>query len=104
MRNWIEVTKSRERRFPTSGLKCCPLCGVLNAVQNASCFVCSWHGAFDHDPELIEAALVELLSRCPELADALDEPSPPVQAPISWWRRLGRSFGLWLHGGLDLRV
>ena len=102
MRNWIEATGPRERRFPTDGLKCCPLCGVLNAAQNASCFVCDWRGAFDHDPALVEAALIELLERCPDLAEALAE--APSRLPVAWWRRVGRSLGLWLHGGLDLRV
>ena len=102
MRNWIEDTGSRQRRFPTDGLKCCPLCDVLNAAQNANCFVCGWHGAFEHDPAVIEASLVALLEKCPELADAMAE-SPPA-APMPWWRRIGKSLGFWQDDGLDLRV
>lgn len=72
------------KRLPIENLKRCPLCGVLNAIHNAECFVCRWHGEFDHDPERIGDCLLDLLERCPELADAMTEPAKP---PISWWTR-----------------
>ena len=65
-----------QRRLPVENLKRCPLCGVLNALNNCECFVCRWHGGFDHDPNRIEECLLDLLERCPELADAMSEPVP----------------------------
>lgn len=83
-----------QRKLPVDNLKCCPLCGVLNAVQNAECFVCRWHGGFDHDPSRIEGCLMELLDRCPELADAMSEPEPERPTLMTrlqaWWRGLFR--------------
>lgn len=45
-----------------SELKLCELCGWLNLDSNSECFVCGWHGKFDHNPEAIRAA-VELAVR-----------------------------------------
>ena len=102
MRNWTDSQHLQERRLPTDNLKCCPLCGVLNAVQNSECFVCGWYGRFDHDPALIEACLVELLERCPELVDAMAEvPSAPA---LPWWRRVVEGARGLFRRGLDLRV
>lgn len=83
------------RRLPVENLKCCPLCGVLNAARNAECFVCRWHGEFDRDPVRIEECLLDLLDRCPELADAMAEPVPVKQgflARVKDWigNRIGR--------------
>jgi hypothetical protein len=54
----------------------CPLCGAINSTDNDECFVCTWHGAFEHDTELVEEGLAELLEHCPELEEViLDTPS-----------------------------
>ncbi|MCS6774957.1 MAG: hypothetical protein RMJ43_08635 [Chloroherpetonaceae bacterium] len=45
-----------------SELKICDLCGWLNLVSNKECFVCGWHGHFEHDPDVVRAA-VELAVR-----------------------------------------
>lgn len=90
------------RRLRADNLKCCPLCGGLNAVHNAECFVCRWHGAFDHDPDRIQDSLLDLLDRCPELADAMTEPDRPKGSP---WKRfihwVSSRFG---RRALDLKV
>lgn len=49
------------RRIAQSNLKRCPLCNALNARVNRSCFVCDWHGAFDHDPFRIEESLIRMI-------------------------------------------
>src|SRR5687768_6741943 len=86
MSNWLGKVENTvlQRRLPVENLKCCPLCGVLNAVHNAECFVCRWHGGFDHDPDRIEDCLLELLERCPELADAMSEPVP---VKLTLWQK-----------------
>jgi hypothetical protein len=48
--------------FRESDLKICELCGHLNLDRNPECFVCGWHGRFEHSPEVIRAA-VELAVR-----------------------------------------
>ena len=91
-----------KRRLPVENLKRCPLCGVLNAVQNCECFVCRWHGGFDHDPDRIGECLLDLLERCPELADAISETPEP---PKTWWTKVKDWWaGLFLRRRLDLRV
>lgn len=85
------------RRMPLRKLKCCPLCGSVNARANRECFVCGWKGTFDEDPTTIERGLADLIERCPDLADILLAPPPR-----STW--LGRLFG-WLapRRHIDLR-
>lgn len=71
-----KYTKARiatHRKHAAEALKRCPLCGAINARTNGECYVCLWHGTFDHDPARVEAGLEELLVVCPELADALIE-------------------------------
>lgn len=51
-------------------LKLCPLCGAVNSMANAECFVCTWHGQFEHDAEAIESGLALILGQCPEILDA----------------------------------
>jgi len=63
-----------QRRRAAEALKRCPLCDAINAMSNEECFVCTWHGEFNHDPDNVEAGLGELLDRCPELADAMMTP------------------------------
>jgi hypothetical protein len=48
--------------FRETELKICELCGWLNLISNTECFVCSWHGHFDRDPQAVHAA-VELALR-----------------------------------------
>lgn len=57
----------REQRLAARNLKRCPLCEALNSSRNNECFVCSWHGVFDHRPESIEEGLIELLLREPKV-------------------------------------
>lgn len=79
-----------QRRLAADSLKCCPLCGAVNALSNEECFVCRWHGSFVHDPYRVEEGLGELLAQCPELVEALlDEPEEPLtwfQKAILWLR------------------
>lgn len=62
----FESSENR-RRIAQAHLKLCPVCDSLNALSNDECFVCSWHGQFDHDAHRIEESLVRLLISCPEL-------------------------------------
>ena len=88
--HWTDQRLEAQMRLAIDSLKCCPLCGAVNAAQNGECFVCRWHGRFDHDPERIEHGLVDLLDRCPELIDMmLEAPIPRV----SRWDRVRRFFG-----------
>lgn len=100
---WMEH-ESRERwsssrRQPVHTLKRCPLCGTLNAAENDDCFTCSWHGSFETDPYEIEAGLIDLMDRCPELTDYI--PQRPrrsrFQRLLTWAARL-------LGRRLDLRM
>ena len=43
--------------FRETDLKICDLCGWLNLASNSECFVCGWHGHFEHDPDTIHAAM-----------------------------------------------
>ena len=54
--------QGRMIELTTSELKLCELCGWLNLESNSECFVCGWHGQFEHNPEAIKAA-VELTVR-----------------------------------------
>lgn len=59
------------RKLAVGNLKRCPLCGTVNAKLNCECFVCRWHGDFDHDPIAVEEGLIEVLEQCPELIDCI---------------------------------
>ena len=78
------------RRFAAENLKRCPLCGAVNAKQNAECFLCTWSGRFEYQIEAVEEGLEELLQRCPELVELLIEPPTPVgrikERIVSLWR------------------
>lgn len=104
MGNWFSIRQSNPhvpvRTLAAEHLKRCPLCGALNAVPNRECFVCRWHGAFDHDAERIGRSLNELVERCPELASAMSRPRPNGDVKPSLWQRLKR----WLGLRLDLFV
>ncbi len=81
------------RRLAAESLKRCPLCGAVNARANGECFVCRWSGGFDHDPDHVEEGLSELLTRCPELADAMMETPTRMQIVKGWIRRAIRRIG-----------
>lgn len=89
------IDRSDARRWRVSlHLKRCPLCSTLNSVQNRECVTCCWSGRFEQDPETIESSFLELVDRCPEIAEAFPEVAPAKG--MSWrvrWRRLvGRVF------------
>jgi hypothetical protein len=104
MSDWKEPRTLRmeaQRRLAADSLKCCPLCGAVNAMTNEECFVCRWHGEFDHDPYRVEEGLGELLMQCPELVDAMMDVTPPrlnrMERLRAWFRGLFRR-------RVDLRV
>jgi hypothetical protein len=80
-------------------LKRCPLCGALNGRANDRCFVCTWSGRFETDAETLHEGLLELMERCPEVAQALfrenDRRLRFGMALRAWWRALR---------GFDMRV
>ncbi|MCX7798956.1 MAG: hypothetical protein N2109_01275 [Fimbriimonadales bacterium] len=102
MGNWFSIRQSDPqapvRTLAAEHLKRCPLCGALNAIPNGECFVCRWHGAFDHDAERIERSLNELVERCPELASAMSRARVSTVARPSLLQRLRR----WLGRRIDL--
>lgn len=69
-----------KRRLAVESLMRCPLCGAVNASSNDECFVCTWAGAFEHEPEMIEEGLADLLDRCPELEDVILENDSPSKS------------------------
>ena len=83
-------TQESHRRLAAESLKRCPLCGAVNARSNGECFVCRWAGHFDHNPAHVEEGLSELLTRCPELADAILK--PPTRMEILR-HKVSRFFG-----------
>ena len=82
----FDIRGDGQLRLVAETLKVCPLCGAVNALTNEECFICSWAGRFDHNPDHIEAGLEELLLSCPELAEAMIE--SPTTRP-SLWHRIG---------------
>jgi hypothetical protein len=105
MVNWfgsrLIVQRESSRTLAVGHLKRCPLCGALNSKRNRECFVCRWHGDFDHDPDNIEAGLTDLLDRCPELASAMTEPLIQRQ---SFKRSLFQWFSSLFHRRMDFKV
>ena len=81
---------TNSRRLAALNLKRCPLCGTLNARQNAECITCRWHGAFEDDPLSIEEGLMEMIDRCPDLAQVFPPARPFVHRlnPFAWLIRL----------------
>ncbi|MEJ5170013.1 MAG: hypothetical protein WHU10_03410 [Fimbriimonadales bacterium] len=103
MGNWFSIRQDTQRAplrsLAAEHLKRCPLCGALNAIRNEECFVCRWHGAFDHDAGRIESSLSELVDRCPELASAMARPRCAERtSQRSLWGRLSG----WFRRRLDL--
>lgn len=94
MANWMAPRNgygSDFRRLPLD-LKRCPLCGTINAVGSPECVTCSWSGGFDHDPEVVEEGLYEMMIRCPELAEALMDVPKPRRPRFNVFQWLGRFF------------
>ncbi len=75
------------RKLVVDNLKLCPVCHTVNSKLNSECFVCRWHGSFDHDPEAIEDGLLDVLEQCPELIDCILM-IPPARESI-WSRAFG---------------
>ena len=86
MENWESLTNhfnrnayrdSEYKRVTLDSLMRCPLCGAVNSAANTQCFVCTWHGAFDHEPEIVEEGLAELIDNCPDFEELIiDRPAP----------------------------
>lgn len=81
--------------FRESDLKICELCGHLNLESNSECFICGWHGRFEHAPDVVRAAVELAVRRYGrlELQHLTDprtyrEPVPP---------RTRSRFREWLH-------
>lgn len=49
--------QGRVATFRETDLKICELCGWLNLDSNPECFVCGWHGRFEHNSDQIRAAV-----------------------------------------------
>lgn len=71
---WRSETR---RRIAQTNLKRCPLCNALNAQANTDCFICGWHGGFDHDPFRIEESLIRLIYQSPDM-EILDRAPKPL--------------------------
>ena len=80
-------THESHRKLAAESLKRCPLCGAVNARSNGECFVCRWAGNFDHNPAHVEEGLSELLTRCPELADAILKPPTRMEIVRHWFNK-----------------
>lgn len=92
--HWTDARLEAQMRLAIDSLKCCPLCGAVNAAQNSECFVCRWQGRFDHDPDRIENGLNDLLDRCPELIEIMLEAPAPARSPWARFKAfVGRLFG-----------
>ena len=98
------------RRVLVDHLKRCPVCGALNTYECKECFVCTWHGCFDHDSDSVEASLDEMIMRCPELVDAMmieasmeESSSRPIK---SWFQIAWMTFKSWFsrRPSLDIRA
>jgi hypothetical protein len=95
--------QGRNVAFRETDLKICDLCGWLNLESNVECFVCGWHGHFEHDPEVIRAAIELAVRRHGRLElQHLTDPrtyrepvSPTLISRVSaWFRRLWN----WMRG------
>ncbi|HWD41165.1 MAG TPA: hypothetical protein VG944_20115 [Fimbriimonas sp.] len=88
-------------RVAAQNLKCCPLCGAINASRNRECFSCRWSGQFDQSPNSVQLGLDSLIQSCPELAEAL------LTQPCRKMRWFDRALGLWrrmLRRRVDIQV
>lgn len=46
-----------------SDVKICDLCGWLNLETNRECFMCGWHGHFEHDAGAVHNAVGEAIKQ-----------------------------------------
>lgn len=97
-------SQGRVNSFNATDLKICDLCGWLNLESNTECFVCGWHGHFEHNPEVVRAAIELAVRRYGrlELQHLTDprtyrQPAPlPLRSRLRLWflhlfcRLLGR--------------
>jgi hypothetical protein len=101
MKSWLETGRTMTQpKMAAANLKLCPLCDSLNARDNATCFVCDWHGEFIDDPHRIHLSLVLLVEQCPELASEIAlEPKPKTTWQRIWalltFRPRRRQLDLW---------
>jgi len=93
----------QETTFGAAELKLCELCGWLNLDSNEECFVCGWHGHFEHRAEFVRAAaeLASLRHGRLELQHLTDvrtyrKPAPPTLK--SRLRTVLRRAWNWLRG------
>ena len=89
------------RRLAVEGFKVCPLCGAVNVVSNAACFVCLWKGKFSHDPAQIETRLYDLIFACPEFLEVLV--TEEHVEPDDFWSRM-RQFFYRFRRKIDVRA
>ncbi len=80
-KNSVLFQNRATKRLLAEHLKSCPVCDALNSSDTDSCFVCGWHGSFEHDSQTIEHGLDDLLSRCPELVEAMIMEAEVKQSP-----------------------
>ena len=75
------------RRIAQSNLKRCQLCNALNARANCTCFVCGWHGSFDHDPFRIEESLIKMIyhDQPVRIEGDLTPAKPSLMAVVRTW-------------------
>lgn len=87
--------QGRVTTFRETDLKICELCGWLNLDTNPECFVCGWHGRFEHNPELIRAAVELTVRRYGrlELQHLTDPRTYRHPAPLTLYSRLYAWFG-----------
>lgn len=98
-----ETQQGRISTFRESDLKICELCGHLNLASNTECFVCGWHGHFEHTPEVVRAAVELAVRRYGrlELHYLTDSrtyrqpvPTTPRSRIVNWFKNVWR----WLTG------
>ncbi len=104
-KNSVLFQNRATKRVLAEHLKSCPVCDALNSSDTESCFVCGWHGSFEHDSHTIELGLDDLLSRCPELVEAMIMEAEVKQ---TWWDKIKSRTLTFLRKsrtkGVDIRV
>ena len=89
------------RKLAVENLMRCPLCQTVNSRLNMECFVCRWHGEFDHDAHSVQEGLLDLLEHCPEIVNSIilipRKRESILSRAMDWFGRRGRK-------SLNLRV
>jgi hypothetical protein len=68
--------------YTEKDFKVCDLCGALNRVSNAECFICGWSGVFNTESEVVQRAMREFEDRYGALSErALAEELLPDERP-----------------------